>query len=106
MVSTPRAACSSRSPPPLHPSGNPDASGFAAIGIVEGAAHAWDVLVAQGIDFRVDGDICDRVLNRVFPHARRTGDGWHDLLAATGRTDETRGTRWRWDSSVRDSYGD
>jgi hypothetical protein len=89
----------------FHPSGNPDASGFAAIGIVEGAAHAWDVLVAQGIDFRVDGDICDRVLNRVFPHARRTGDGWHDLLAATGRTDETRGTPWRWDSSVRDSYG-
>ncbi len=90
----------------FHPSGNPDASGFAAIGIVEGAAHAWDVLTAHDIPFAVEAGIAERVLNRVFPDARRTDDPWTDLLAATGRTDETRGTSWRWDSSVRDTYGD
>jgi hypothetical protein len=35
------------------------------------------------------------------PEAVRTDAPWHDLLAAPGRTDETRGTPWRWDSRVR-----
>ena len=90
----------------FHPAGNADASGFAAMGIVEGAVHAWDVLTANGIDFTIDDEVCDRVLNRLFPGAVRTGHGWADLLTATHRTEDTRGERWRWDSSVRDSYGD
>jgi hypothetical protein len=88
-----------------HPWGNSDASGFAGMGIVEAACHGWDVLVAQGIDLALDDELCDRVLNRLFPVARRTGSGWQDLLAATGRTDETSGVRWKWDSSVREEYG-
>jgi hypothetical protein len=88
-----------------HPRGNSDASGFAAMGITEVAAHTWDVLAAHDLDLRLDGDICERVLNRIFPGASRTADPWHDLLTATGRTDETRGQRWTWDSSVREGYG-
>jgi Mycothiol maleylpyruvate isomerase N-terminal domain len=89
----------------FHPAGNADASGFAAMGVVEGAAHAWDVLTAHGIDFRLDDGVVDRALNRLFPAAQRTEDRWHDFLTATGRTEETHGVRWRWDSSVRDDYG-
>jgi hypothetical protein len=89
-----------------HGAGNADASGFAAMGIVEGAAHAWDVLTAHDITFRVDDEICERVLNRLFPGSLRTDDAWHDFLTATHRTEANRAPHWRWDSSVRDSYGD
>jgi len=90
----------------FHPAGSSDASGFAAMGIVEAAAHAWDVLTAHGLDFRLDDDLCWRVLNRLFPGSARTSDGWHDLLTATHRTDDARAPHWRWDSSVRETYGD
>jgi hypothetical protein len=89
-----------------HPAGSSDASGFAAMGIVEGAAHAWDVLTAHDREFSIDGEICDRVLNRLFPGAARTDDGWHDFLTATHRTEANRAPHWRWDSTVRDTYGD
>ncbi|MFC7404821.1 maleylpyruvate isomerase N-terminal domain-containing protein [Georgenia alba] len=85
-----------------HPHGLADASGFAAMGVVEGAMHGWDILTANGVDFAVDGEIADRTLTRLFPGARRTVDPWQDLLAATGRTDATHGRRWHWDCSVRE----
>ncbi|NNM45439.1 hypothetical protein [Knoellia koreensis] len=88
----------------FHPRGNGDASGFAAMGIVEAAAHAWDVLMAQGIEFRIDDDICERVLARLFPWSRATDDPWQEFLRVTGRTEETRDQPWTWDSSVRDTY--
>jgi Mycothiol maleylpyruvate isomerase N-terminal domain len=88
-----------------HPRGNGDASGFAAMGIVEGTAHAWDVLTAHDIAFRIDDAICERVLNRLFPGAVRSDDPWMDFLTATGRTEATRDQPWTWDSSVRDTYG-
>lgn len=87
-----------------HPRGNADASGFAAMGITEAAAHGWDVLTAQGVDFRVEGGICDRVLTRIFPWAQRTDDPWQEFLRVTGRTDDTTGMPWTWDSSVREDY--
>lgn len=89
----------------FHPDGLSDASGFAAMGVTETVLHGWDVLTALGQDYRPDAEVCRRVLNRLFPAAVRTDDPWHDLLAATGRTDDTRGTPWRWDASVRDDYG-
>ncbi|UFU08247.1 maleylpyruvate isomerase N-terminal domain-containing protein [Ruania halotolerans] len=88
-----------------HPSGLSDASGFAAMGIVEGALHGWDIMTAQNADFSIDQEIAARALNRLFPGVRRTADPWDDLLAATGRTPQTRGQYWRWDSTVRDDYG-
>lgn len=84
-----------------HPMGDGDAGGFAAMGITETVLHSHDVLQVHGIDYRPDDDVLGRVLDRIFPGAERTGDPWHDLLAATGRTEETRGREWRWDSSVR-----
>lgn len=83
-----------------HPYGNPDATGLAAMGIAETTLHTRDILTAHGIDYRPDDAIVARVLDRIFPAAARTGDAWHDLLAATGRTPETKGITWRWDSAV------
>ncbi|HEY7722538.1 MAG TPA: maleylpyruvate isomerase N-terminal domain-containing protein [Pedococcus sp.] len=84
-----------------HPYGTSDSTGFAAMGITESLAHGHDILAAQGVDLTPDAAVCRRVLDRIFPAATRTDDPWHDLLVATGRTPETRGQRWRWDSSVR-----
>ncbi|TWP39032.1 DinB family protein [Leekyejoonella antrihumi] len=84
-----------------HPYGDPDATGLAAMGIAEAALHAFDVLLAHRIAYRLDLGIAARVLDRIFSDASRSDDPWHDLLAATGRTAETRGIDWRWDSSVR-----
>ncbi|WP_434615078.1 DinB family protein [Arthrobacter sp. A5] len=84
-----------------HPAGLSDASGFAAMGIVEAVLHCHDILTAQGVDYRPDDAITDRVLARLFPDVRRTSDCWQDLLRSSGRTAETRGQHWRWDSAVR-----
>jgi catechol 2,3-dioxygenase-like lactoylglutathione lyase family enzyme len=88
-----------------HPGGLADASAFAAMGVTEAVLHAWDMLTAQGQDYRAEAEVCRRVLNRLFPATARTDDPWQDLLAASGRTEETRGIDWMWDSSVRDDYG-
>lgn len=83
-----------------HPYGNTNAAGLAAMGITEAALHGWDILSAHDRAFETDIDVIDRVLARLFPTALRTTDPWEDLLAATGRTEATRGRPWRWDSSV------
>ncbi len=84
-----------------HPWGSTDATGFAAMGLAETTLHAWDVLRTVGEDWAPDAAVAGRVLDRIFPGAERTADPWHDLLATTGRTDETRGRPWRWDARVR-----
>lgn len=89
----------------FHPRGNGDASGFAAMGIVEGAAHAVDICTAHGIEFSLDPGIAQRTLNRLFPWAEPTDDPWQEFLRVTGRTHDTRDQDWTWDSSVRATYG-
>jgi hypothetical protein len=89
----------------FHPRGLSDASGFAAMGVVEAAVHGWDVLTAHDVSLRVDGTASARTLDRLFPGAARTDDPWQDLLAACGRTPATRDAPWAWDSSVRERYG-
>ena len=89
----------------FHPRGVADASGFAAMGVVEVALHAFDVLTAHDVAHRADATACTRALDRLFPDAARTDDPWEDLLAAGGRTPGTRGRSWTWDSSVRSRYG-
>ena len=84
-----------------HPHGRPDRTGAAAMGIVELALHARDILRAQGIGYRPDDDVVAACLDRIFPDATRSDDPWTDLLRATGRTAQTRGRPWRWDCSVR-----
>lgn len=84
-----------------HPHGISDASGFAAMGMAEATLHAHDILAAQGIRYAPEAGTATAILDRLFPDAARSEDPWRDLLAATGRTPETRGVRWHWDSSVR-----
>lgn len=83
-----------------HPYGSSDAAGFAAMGITEAALHGWDILKAHNRVFETDVAVIDRVLARIFPTVARTADPWQDLLTATGRTENTCGRTWRWDSSM------
>lgn len=85
----------------FHPYGISDASGFAAMGILEAVVHGHDVLAAHAIAYRPDDIPIVRVLDRLFPDTPRTANPWQDLLRATGRTSESRGRPWHWDSSVR-----
>lgn len=84
-----------------HPYGDSNRAGFAAMGLTELVLHTYDILTAHGVAYRADDAIVARVLDRIFPGAARTADPWHDLLRTTGRTDDTRGRPWRWDSAVR-----
>lgn len=84
-----------------HPYGNPDRSALAAMGVVELVLHTRDILGAHHIDYRAPAQIVAPCLERIFAHAVRSDDPWHDLLAATCRTPETRGRAWRWDSTAR-----
>lgn len=84
-----------------HPLGVSDASGFAAMGIVELILHAFDILSAHDVQFRADDSITRAVLERIFPQADLMADPWDELLSLSGRTPSTRGTRWRWHSEVR-----
>ncbi|CAL8899801.1 hypothetical protein KVA01_03190 [Kocuria varians] len=86
-----------------HPFGNPDRSGLAAMGIVELTVHTHDILAAHHRPYRAPDVVVHRAMNRIFADARRSGDVWHDLLRATGRTPDTRGGSWRWDSSPLDA---
>lgn len=83
-----------------HPYGDSDAAGFGAMGIVEALAHTFDIACARGLPFDPPGDVVAAVLDLIFPAADRTDDPWTDLLTATGRTPQTRGIQWRWDSRV------
>lgn len=84
-----------------HPRGNPDRSALAAMGIVELVLHTHDILGAHHIDYRAPAEIVAPCLDRIFAHATRSDDPWRDLLAATGRTAESRGHAWHWDSTAR-----
>lgn len=84
-----------------HPYGNPDRSALASMGIVELVLHTHDILSAHSIDYRGLAEVVSPSLDRIFPHATRTDDPWHDLLTATGRTPATRGAAWKWDSGSR-----
>ena len=79
-----------------------DLGSYAITGITELLLHTHDILTAHGMDYRGPEGPVSKSLDRIFPHAAttRTRDSWHDLLTATGRTTETRGIPWRWDSST------
>ena len=87
-----------------HPYGISDASGFAAMGIIEASAHTHDICSAHGVQFCAEDRAVSRALNRLFPAAIRSGNAWQDLLAATGRTPDARKQPWSWDSTVRHTY--
>ena len=84
-----------------HPYGNPDRSALAAMGVVELVLHTRDILGAHHIDYAAPAQLVAPCLDRIFAHAERSDDPWQDLLAATGRTPESRGRAWRWDSAAK-----
>ncbi|WP_330300080.1 GNAT family N-acetyltransferase [Streptomyces sp. NBC_00503] len=83
-----------------HPYGNADATGFAAMGVVEVLLHTHDILGGLGVhDWEPGPELPARVLDRLFPHIPRGTDAWRTLLWATGRGELpglARKTVWRW----------
>jgi hypothetical protein len=82
-----------------HTFGVSDAAGFAAMGIVETLVHTHDIAEGLGLEWTPAGDLCARVLARLFPDAPTTTDPWPTLLWATGRTalpSHPRQISWRW----------
>ncbi|KPI06784.1 GCN5-related N-acetyltransferase [Actinobacteria bacterium OV450] len=83
-----------------HPYGMAGPDGFAAMGVVETLLHTHDILNGLGVhDWEPDADLCEQVLDRLFPHVPRTAAPWPALLWATGRTGLPglpRRRVWRW----------
>ncbi|MFC9283131.1 hypothetical protein [Streptomyces collinus] len=88
----------------FHVFGTTDPEGSAAMGLVELFAHADDLALGLGLDWKAPAAICARVLRRLFPEVPTAVDPWATLLWATGRGElpgRERLTRWRWDSVPR-----
>ena len=82
-----------------HVFGASDPEGFAAMGIVETLVHTHDLAEGLGLAWDPPGDLCSRVLTRLFPDAPGSTDPWPTLLWATGRAElpgHARRTTWRW----------
>jgi hypothetical protein len=82
-----------------HTFGVSDPAGFAAMGIVETLVHTHDIAEGLALEWTPDGDLCARVLARLFPDAPTTTAPWPTLLWATGRTalpGHPRQPSWRW----------
>jgi hypothetical protein len=88
-----------------HPDGVSDPGGFAAMGICETVIHAWDVLSALDDEVAdLPEDLCEGVLERLFPGTPDVGTFQDQLLWQTGREELAgygRLTSWRWDPTVR-----
>ncbi|GID62909.1 hypothetical protein Acy02nite_07900 [Actinoplanes cyaneus] len=87
----------------FHPYGISDASGFAAMGVVEVLVHLHDLARTMTFRWTPEADVCARVLRRLFPDAPSGFEPWPALLWATGRTElpgHPRQTSWRWQGDV------
>ncbi|WVK81880.1 hypothetical protein KZZ52_49270 [Dactylosporangium sp. AC04546] len=83
-----------------HPYGISDPEGFAAMGVVEVLVHAWDVADTVGRAWKPPADLCQAVLDRLFPGVPSSDDPWQVLLWATGRAElpgHPARADWRWD---------
>jgi len=69
----------------FHHSGMWDKTGFAAMGCLEALVHTGDVIRGLGGDFDPPRDVCDRVIQRLFPDVPPDHDSWSALWWATGR---------------------
>ncbi|GAB2921280.1 maleylpyruvate isomerase N-terminal domain-containing protein [Streptomyces mayteni] len=86
-----------------HPWGHSDATGFAAMGIVELTLHTHDIARTLGLPWAPPDESASAALRRLFPDAP-AGHGPADtLLWCTGRAPLPglpRRTRWQWDGTV------
>ncbi|GAY08540.1 maleylpyruvate isomerase N-terminal domain-containing protein [Pseudonocardia sp. N23] len=89
-----------------HPFGSADASGFAAMGVLELLVHTDDAARGLGVVFEPDAHLAHRVLCRLFPSTPRGTRSWPTLRWATGRcaldADHPRLEEWRWHSAPPD----
>ncbi|MBN9110540.1 MAG: hypothetical protein J0I34_17395 [Pseudonocardia sp.] len=89
-----------------HAFGSADASGFAAMGVLELLVHTDDAARGLGIGFEPDAHLAHRVLHRLFPATPRGSRSWPTLRWATGRcaldADHPRLQEWRWHSAPPD----
>lgn len=88
-----------------HNYGVSDASGFAAMGVVETLIHTYDV--ARGLNpadlWRPPSELAEAVISRLFPRAP-SGDPVDVLLYCCGRAplgELPRQTEWQWDGRFR-----
>jgi len=87
-----------------HVYGAADPEGFAAMGVVETLVHMRDVAAGLELAWEPPGELCARVLARLFPDAPTGTDRWQTLLWATGRValpGHDRLTSWRWQGTPR-----
>jgi hypothetical protein len=92
-----------------HIFGQSDPEGFAAMAVVETLVHTYDAAEGLGVGWIPPGDLCARVLARLFPHVPADAAApWPTLLWATGRAaldDRPRLGDWRWYSAPRGEGG-
>jgi uncharacterized protein (TIGR03083 family) len=69
----------------FHPFGVADRSGFAAMACDEMLVHGADIATTLGADFTPDGDLCARVVARLFPWVSVGDDPRASLRFANGR---------------------
>ena len=67
--------------------GNPDRSGYVAMGCAEILLHTDDITRAFGQAFQPPDPICTGIVRRLFPWAPAEVEGWTGLQWATGRQD-------------------
>jgi hypothetical protein len=86
--------------------GTADPEGYAAMGVVETLAHAFDLTQGLGLGFEAPADLVAPALARLFPEAPADTDPWPTLLWAAGRGElagrAKRGPDWTWHSAPLD----
>ncbi|GAA2662648.1 MULTISPECIES: maleylpyruvate isomerase family mycothiol-dependent enzyme [Actinosynnema] len=85
-----------------HPSGLPEAAGFAAMACDELLVHTWDAGRGLGAEFTPTGRQAAGTLARLFPQHEVGADAWRTLLWANGRVElpgrpAQAGWKWRGD---------
>jgi hypothetical protein len=86
----------------FHNYGASDASGFAAMGVVEVLVHMHDVATGLDVSWSPPADLCAASLSRLFPDVPVGDDPWSALLWATGRVTLPglpARTTWQWDGT-------
>jgi hypothetical protein len=87
-----------------HPWGQSDATGFAAMGIVELAVHTYDITRALGLSWTPSAGLSAAVLARLFPESPLGYGPSDSLLWCAGRLPLPglpRRVNWQWDGTVR-----
>ena len=91
-----------------HSMGSPDATGFLAMGCDETLVHTGDICAGLGLRFDPPGDLCARVVARLFPWAPEHDDPWERLLWCNGRIalpgHDRLGPEWGWWSAPLDEW--